>query len=95
VGELSDRIARTLSKDGKGKLFCLAVVGARVGDKMESLVGKETVAIDGCSVMCAKKVLEAAGFAPKSFNLADLGYQKGKVVVDAALISEAAARITI
>ncbi len=32
VGEISDRAARRLTKEGKGKMYCLAGVGGRVPD---------------------------------------------------------------
>ncbi len=55
VGELSDRVARKLAKDGKGKLFCLAVAGAKIEEKIAPMRSQAAVAIDGCGMLCAKK----------------------------------------
>lgn len=96
VGELSDRVARKLAKDGKGSLFCTAVVGAKIPGKSE-VPGKadEIIAIDGCGVLCAKKVLEGAGFKTTSYNLEQLGFTKGKTEVTAATIDKAAASMSL
>ena len=90
VGALSDRIARKLSKEGKGKMYCLAAVGANIPKKiapLKSALG--AVTIDGCSSLCAKKVLENAGFKPVSYNLEDLGFPKGKTEVNETAIDRA------
>ncbi len=88
VGALSDRVARKLSKDGKGKMYCMAAVGANIPEKiapLKSALG--AVAIDGCSSLCAKKVLENAGFKPVSYNLEDFGFKKGKTEVSDEVIN--------
>lgn len=82
VGALSDVVARKMSKEGKGKMFCLAGIGAHIPGMIESAKSADKViAIDGCPVMCAKKTLEHAGFEPESYNLKDLGFEKGKTDV--------------
>jgi len=80
VGKISDDAARLLTKEGKGKMFCLAGIGGRVSGIMASTeTAAKILAIDGCPLDCTKKTLELAGF--KSFEhlrLSDLGLQKGK-----------------
>lgn len=94
VGALADQVARKLSKDGKGKMYCMAAVGANIAEKIAPV--KEaagTVTIDGCAALCAKKVLENAGFTPKSYMLEDFGYHKGKTAVTAETVIEASEKI--
>ena len=95
VGELSDRVVRKMAKCGQAKIFCLAGIGAHVPGMIESAKSaKRIVAIDGCSVECAKKTLEHAGFNPVSFNLKDLGFEKGKTQVNEENIEKAASKIS-
>jgi uncharacterized metal-binding protein len=90
VGELSDRVARKLSKEGKGRLFCTAVIGADITEKIAPLkTASGIVTIDGCSVLCAKKILEKAGFIPKAYNLEAMGFPKGKTEVNSASVDSA------
>jgi len=88
VGALSDGIARRLSKDGKGKMYCMAAVGANIPEKIAPLkAALGTVTIDGCTSLCARKVMENAGFKPVSYNLEDFGFKKGKTDVNEESIS--------
>jgi len=96
VGSLSDRVARKLTKDGKGKMYCTAAVGANIPEKIAPIkAATDIVTIDGCSAFCAKKILENAGFAPKSYNLEVLGFIKGKTEVNNEAIDKAAASISL
>ncbi len=95
VGELSDRVARKIVKSGKSRMFCLAGLGAKIEGMIETAkTAKKMVAIDGCQMLCAKKVLEQAGFEPISFNLKTMGFEKGKTTVDDATIEKAFSMIT-
>jgi uncharacterized metal-binding protein len=80
VGEISDRAARKLSKDGVGAMFCLTGVGGNVEPIMKKTASASKIlAIDGCSLNCVKNTLEKAGF--KTFlhlQLADIGLEKSK-----------------
>ena len=80
VGEIADRAARELTKNGLGKMFCLAGVGGRVGGIMKKTgEASDILAIDGCELDCAKSTLEQAGFGRfKHLRLTDLGMEKGK-----------------
>jgi uncharacterized metal-binding protein len=80
VGEIADRAARKLTKDGIGKMFCLAGVGGRINSIMKTTESAEKIlAIDGCPLNCVKNCLEQAGFRKfMHLQLADLGFEKGK-----------------
>jgi len=80
VGEIADRAARRLSRDGAGKMFCLAGVGGRVsGIIAATQAASRILAIDGCPLDCAKNTLEGAGFADfDHLRISDLGMEKGK-----------------
>jgi uncharacterized metal-binding protein len=94
VGALSDQVARKLAKDGKGNLFCTAAIGANITAMVETAKkADEIIAIDGCGVLCAKKTLENASFRPKSYNLTDFGFQKGKTEINSATINAAAGKL--
>jgi uncharacterized metal-binding protein len=79
VGAVADQAARRLAKSGAGKMFCLAGVGGRVSGIMETTRSAARIlAIDGCSLNCAKSCLEQAGFQSfEHLQLADLGMEKG------------------
>lgn len=79
VGEIADRAARILTKDGIGKMFCLAGIGGRVSGIMKTTeAASKILAIDGCELDCVKNCLQQAGFAEfEHFRVTDLGMQKG------------------
>lgn len=80
VGAIADQAARKLTKDGAGRMFCLAGVGGRVPGilAMTASAGR-ILAIDGCPLNCVKNSLEQAGFKTYThLQLADLGLEKGK-----------------
>jgi len=79
VGAITDQTARKLTRDGVGKMYCLAGIGGRVGGIMETTRAADAIlAIDGCPQDCARKTLELAvftGFA--HLRLSDIGLKKG------------------
>jgi uncharacterized metal-binding protein len=93
VGVIADQAARKLTKDGAGKMFCLAGIGGRVAGIMAMTESAAKIlAIDGCSLNCAKNSLEQAGFKHyEHLQLADLGLEKGKT----PLTPEAVAKVTV
>jgi len=98
VGAISDQAARKLTKDGKGKMFCLAGVGGRVQGILDKTgAAARILAIDGCSLDCTKKTLEQAGFTKFAHvRITDLGMEKGKAPVtdqNAAIVADAAGRL--
>jgi uncharacterized metal-binding protein len=80
VGAISDRAARQMTRDGIGKMFCLAGVGGRVeGIVQKAKAASRIVTIDGCSLDCTKKCLELAGVRDFQYvRVTDLGLEKGK-----------------
>jgi len=80
VGAIADQAARKLTKDGTGKMFCLAGIGGRVSGIMATTQSAAKIlAIDGCPLNCAKNSLEQAGFKKyEHIQLNDLGLEKGK-----------------
>ena len=95
LGRISDLAARTLTKDGVGKMYCLAGIGGRVTGIIENTkTASRIFAIDGCDQDCAKKCLELAGFNQvEQLRLQDLGMEKGKTPVTKKTISLVADRI--
>lgn len=89
VGELADRTARKLARNGSGKMFCLAGIGGRVSGIIKSTEAAASIlAIDGCALDCARKSLEEAGFKRiNHLRLTDLGFEKGSTEVDADSIA--------
>ncbi|MCK5172745.1 MAG: putative zinc-binding protein [Planctomycetes bacterium] len=79
VGEIADRAARKMAKDGIGKMFCLAGIGGRVDVIMNTArTASDILAIDGCPLNCTKNCLEHAGFDEfKHMQLADMDLDKG------------------
>lgn len=80
VGEIADQAARKLTRDGKGKMFCLAGIGGRVSGIVKNTEAASLiVAVDGCPLDCARKTLEEAGFTDfQHVRVTDLGLTKGE-----------------
>ena len=99
VGAIADQAARKLTRDGTGKMFCLAGIGGRVSGIMESTKAASAIlAIDGCPINCAKRCLEEGGFAGFAhLQLADLGMEKGQTAVSddsvASVVNTGATRL--
>lgn len=83
VGEMADRASRALSREGVGKLYCLAGIGAGLSNFIDQTKSASKVLmIDGCSVDCGKKILEKNGIDNfYSLRITDLGFEKGKTTV--------------
>lgn len=94
VGSIADRAARLMAKENYGKMFCLAAIGAKVPNYLQSAQdAEENIVIDGCNVFCGKKIFEAAGISFKSFLLTEMGLEKGKTPVTEEIIAEIAGKI--
>jgi len=90
VGEIADRTARKLNKEGFAKMSCLAGLGANLSGFTASAKGADgNITIDGCPVACAKKILENNGLMPKSFILTDFGFVKGQTDVNEENVKKA------
>ncbi len=79
VGEVADRTARKLTRDGVGKMYCLAGIGGRVASIVKTAQAADRIlAIDGCTLNCASVSLKEAGFEEFAIlKLAELGMEKG------------------
>ena len=90
VGELSDQAARQLSREGFGKMFCLAGIGGQVEGIIKGTSSAERIlAIDGCALNCTKLCLEKAGFSKMDhMQLSNLGFEKGKTEISTTTISK-------
>ena len=93
VGAVADQASRKLTRDGTGKMFCLAGVGGRVsGILATTAAASKVLAIDGCPLNCVKLTLEQAGFEGfEHLQLADLGMEKGKTPVTPDMVDKAVA----
>ncbi len=80
VGQLSNQAAVELTREGFGKMFCLAGIGGELSGFVQSARDiPQMVAIDGCSIGCAKACLEKAHVPLKSYLvLTDVGLEKNK-----------------
>lgn len=80
VGAIADLAARKMTREGIGKMACLAGIGAGSSGIIESTkAAAKVLVIDGCSVDCGKKVLEKAGFTDfKYMRVTEQGFEKGK-----------------
>lgn len=80
AGETADRAARLLTREGIGKMFCLAGLGGKVEAILNNTrKAKRILVIDGCPQQCARKTLEQAGISKfKAFDLSSIGLTKGK-----------------
>ena len=96
VGEIADRAARKMTKDGVGKMFCLAGIGGRVDGIMKTTeVADKILALDGCNQDCVKKTLENADFRDFAhLRITDMEMEKGKTPVREENIAKVAAKGT-
>jgi uncharacterized metal-binding protein len=82
VGQLSNDLAKKMSKEGIGKMACIAAVGA--GGPMAIKAANEAkivLIIDGCPMGCAKKIVEKAGIRPTlQVLVTDIGMKKTDVL---------------
>lgn len=78
LGQLANQAAVELTREGFGKMSCLAAVGAHLGSFVQAAKkAQHIVAIDGCPVACAKHLLEHAEVPLHAYVvLYDLGIEK-------------------
>ncbi len=63
-GQIANQVALKLDEEGKGRMYCLAGIGAHITGMVESARGaKRIVALDGCDTACARNAIEHAGLA--------------------------------
>lgn len=89
AGEIADRVARQLSREGAGQMSCLAGIGGRVKSLVMKAENAERIlVVDGCPLNCAAHTLKLAGF--KNFEhleLHKIGIRKGSCPVTEEKIS--------
>ncbi len=80
TGQLSNKIAIELEKEGVGNLMCTVGIGARAPGLMKSAEASDKImTIDGCPVNCATKTMELAGFkVDRQIVISELGVKKTK-----------------
>lgn len=90
TGELADQAAREMTRQGIGKMFCLAGIGGKVSGIVASAkAASRILVIDGCGLDCAKKNLEIEGITEfEHICLSDLGFEKGKSPVSETAIKK-------
>lgn len=78
AGELADRIARQLAREGAAEMSCLAGIGGRVKPLLRTAAAAERIlAIDGCPLNCTRHTLRLAGFENfEHLELHKLGLKK-------------------
>jgi len=78
TGQLANRAAVELTREGVGKMFCLAGIGGRLSGFVQSAKDTESVlVIDGCRMACGKAVLESAGIQEfKHLVVTEYGVEK-------------------
>ena len=81
VGQLSNQAAVELTQEGFGKMHCLAGIGGHLSGFVQSAKEiPQMVAIDGCSVGCAKAILDHAEIPVKNYLVVtDLGIEKDQI----------------
>jgi len=69
-----------MTQAGVASMFCLAGIGGHISGMIASCKGADAIiAIDGCSVACAKKTLEHADIPiAKYVVVTELGIEKNK-----------------
>ncbi|HWR39026.1 MAG TPA: putative zinc-binding protein, partial [Patescibacteria group bacterium] len=96
VGELSDQVSRQLRKDGfaQSSMSCITGIAAHMKPFIDAAKKMdEVIVIDGCPVLCARKVMEHAEIPAKSYVLTEMGLEKGKTTVTPELIADICQRI--
>lgn len=96
TGAYSDKVARKLMANGKGKMLCLArfaVDPKFAGESQKELEALgddgELIIIDGCPINCAEEIMKKSGFLKyRHINTTDFGITKGKTPVTEEKIDE-------
>ncbi len=80
VGQIANRLAVELTKEGLGKMFCLAGIGGDLSGFIQSAKDcPQVLVIDGCEVGCGRKNLERVGIDRfRSLVLTEVGIKKNK-----------------
>lgn len=94
TGEMADQVARTLMREGKGVMTCLAGIGAELSGFVVSVqAAKKNIVLDGCKVACGKKLFDRLGLDYEHYLMTDYGVKKNKTPITSQLVREAADHI--
>ncbi len=89
VGAIADQVGRKMTKEGLGKMYCLAGVGGHVSGIVETTkAADEVITIDGCPVACATKAVEHIGITFRSFEVTKMGFEKYKTPITEEAINK-------
>ncbi len=91
VGEVADQVSRQLRKEGfaQSSMSCIAGIAAHMKPFIDAAKKvEEVIVIDGCQVVCGKKVMEHAEITAVSYILTDMGLTKGKTEVTSDVIND-------
>ncbi len=80
VGQITNQAALELTREGRGKMYCLAGLGAGIPGLINTVrEAGEVIVLDGCPLACAKGIMERAGLPLGRYVVAtDLGIEKVK-----------------
>jgi len=81
VGQLTNQAAVELTKEGWGRMFCLAGIGAHLSGFVQSVKDNPVVIVlDGCEIGCAKALLKHLNIPVKNYIIVtkELGITKNK-----------------
>lgn len=78
VGQIANLATIMLTIQGRGKMYCLAGIGAHIPGMVDSAAHADgCIAIDGCAVACASKMLKHAGIrVTKEVVVTEIGIQR-------------------
>ena len=101
TGAYSDKVARKLMANGKGKMLCLArfAIDPKFAEQSKQELNEladngELIISDGCPINCAEEIPKASGFLNyRLINTTDYGIIKGKTPVTEEKIDEILADI--
>ncbi len=94
TGYLADQTARKMMKNGKGKMTCLAAIGADLSGFIESAkCAQENIVIDGCPVGCGEKIFKKMGLNYTHFVTTDFGVEKGKTEITDEIVENTSDKI--
>jgi len=80
VGQITNQAAVELTREGYGKMFCLAGVAAGLKNFVKAAgESPDVLVLDGCAVGCAKAAMDNAGLSSFGYMVVtDLGIEKVK-----------------
>lgn len=96
VGEVSDQVCRKLRREGfaQASMSCITGIAAHMQPFIDTAKkAEQVIVIDGCPLLCAKKVLEHVDIAPISYVLTQMGLEKGKTEVNSQVIDDISEKI--